>query len=41
VLFWEGGAYLSTLAHDYEQLYAELCKQFGFPVLATVRGENE
>jgi hypothetical protein len=41
VVFWENGAFVSTLAEDFDALYAELFAQFGPASYATVRFEDE
>jgi hypothetical protein len=34
VYHWTSGAYINTLCHDFEELYAGLVAQYGEPAIA-------
>lgn len=45
VFFWTGGFFMATGVHDseteFEEAYAEMVEQLGFPDFARVRAEGE
>lgn len=41
VMFWENGAYVSTLSKDFDKLKKELFEQYGPSCFATVRFLDE